>query len=77
MTGQRTAQILETLDAIPDQLDVALVIRHAERERIPTGTFGVDVPLTANGVASSAHLGKSLGARRQVNVTSSPVPRCV
>ena len=36
--------ILDGLVSIPDRTDAALVIRHAEREQIPTDTFGVDVP---------------------------------
>ena len=69
--------ILDGQASIPDRIDAALVIRHAEREEIPIGTFGVDVPLTAHGVVSAAQLGNALGAGRQVSVTSSPVPRCV
>ena len=72
-----TDQILDALAAIPDKTDVALVIRHAERDEIPTGTFGVDVALTSNGVVSAFQFGNALGVIRRVNVTSSPVPRCV
>lgn len=71
------ARTLSSLYAPPDQADVALVIRHAEREQIPLGTFGFDVPLTAHGVASAFQLGKALCAGRRVGVVSSPVPRCV
>ncbi len=78
MSGYRPIDhILEAIAAIPDRRDAALVIRHAEREQIPPGTFGVDVSLTAHGVASAAQLGKALGADRQVCVASSPVTRCV
>ncbi len=72
-----TDQILDALAAIPDKTDVALVIRHAEREEIPTGTFGADVALTSNGVVSAFLFGNALRVCRRVNVTSSPVPRCV
>ena len=72
------ASIVERLAAIPDIADAALVIRHAEREEIPPGSFGVDVPLTAVGVESAERLGATLyGIRPQVEVTTSPVPRCV
>ena len=37
------------LRALPAQADAALVLRHAERDAIPPGTFGQDVPLTARG----------------------------
>ncbi len=63
---------------MPADTDVALVLRHAEREEIPSGTFGVDVPLTAVGVESAERLGSALSEiRPPVGVTSSPVPRCV
>ena len=65
------------LSNIPAISDVALVLRHAEREDIPSGTFGVDVQLTANGIASAEELGAALSSMRpQTGVTSSPVSRC-
>ena len=70
-------QILEALTAVPESAGAALVLRHAERGEIPTGTFGVDVSITANGVVSARRLGEMLSGRRRVSVTSSPVPRCV
>ena len=69
--------VIEQLGAIPAQADAALILRHAEREDIPPGTFGVDVPLTEVGVASAERLGAMLsGARPQVRAVASPVPRC-
>lgn len=69
--------IAEQLGSIPTSADAALILRHGEREDIPSGTFGVDVPLTARGVASAEKLGEILSARRpHVRVTASPVPRC-
>ena len=70
--------ITAQLSDIPAQADAALMLRHAEREAIPPGTFGVDVPLTARGVASAERLGAMLSDLGvQVGVTTSPVPRCV
>ena len=79
MSLQETvASIVERLTAIPDKADAALMIRHAERGDIPPGALGVDVPLTAVGVESADSLGAILaGIRPQVEVFSSPVPRCV
>ena len=72
-----TSWIIEKLSRIPAQADAAVVLRHAEREDIPPGTFGVDVPLTACGVASAERLGAMLSATRpQPTTTASPVPRC-
>ena len=69
--------ITDQLSNLPDKVDTALILRHAEREEIPQGTFGVDMPLTAGGVASAECLGAMLVASRpHINVTSSPVPRC-
>ena len=69
--------IIEQLSRIPAQADVAVISRHAEREDIPPGTFGVDVPLTACGVSSAERFGAILSATRpQIRATASPVPRC-
>ena len=68
-----TSWIIEQLSNIPVQADVAVVLRHAEREDIHPGTFGVDVPLTACGVASAERLGAVLSAARpQIAATASP-----
>ncbi len=70
--------IAERLSHIPGPAHAALIIRHAEREGIPTGEFGVDIPLTARGVAEAERLGGALiCAGKELTVVSSPVPRCV
>ena len=70
--------VAEQLSNLPDKADAALVLRHAEREDIPLGTFVVDVPLTDAGVASAERLGATLsGIRPLVYASASPVPRCV
>ena len=69
--------ITEQLSSIPAHADVSLILRHAEREDIPPGTFGVNVPLTTSGVASAERLGATLsGMRPQAKAIASPVPRC-
>ena len=73
-TDEAIASILERLSAIRADADVSLVIRHAEREEIQTGTFGYHVALTAQGISSAQQLGAALSERRSI---SSPVPRCV
>ena len=66
------------LGRVPARADVSLVLRHAEREDIPAGTFGADVRLTARGVESAERLGAALsGIRREMGLTASPLPRCV
>ena len=70
--------ITEQIGRIPAQADAAVILRHAEREDIPPGTFGSDVPLTSRGVETAERLGAMLsGLRPQVGVTASSVPRCV
>lgn len=69
--------IEKQLSIIPTEADTTLILRHAEREYIPQGTFGFDVPLTDLGVASAEKLGAKLSDMRpQVRATASPVPRC-
>ena len=69
--------ILERLTTVPRDVDASLVVRHAEREEIPEGTFGFGVSLTAQGVRAAERLGAALSDRRTINAVSSPVPRCV
>ena len=70
---QPAASILERLTAVPEDADVALMIRHAEREAIPSGAFGRDVGLTGQGIRSSEWLGAALSEKRTICVVSSPV----
>ncbi len=69
--------VVQRLAAVPDDSAAAIVIRHAEREEIPPGDFGVDVPLTEGGLAQADRLGSLLSDQGVVCVVSSPVPRCV
>ena len=72
------SSIAERLSCIPGLADVALVIRHAEREVIPTGAFGLDVPLTVAGITEAERLGEAIRSfREHFTVVSSRVPRCV
>lgn len=71
------ASILERLATVPEGVDVSLVIRHAEREEIPAGTFGHDVNLTAEGTRAAEQLGAALSGDWALSLLSSPVPRCV
>ena len=71
------ASILERLAIVPEGVDASLVIRHAEREEIPAGTFGHSVNLTSEGTRAAEEFGAALSGGRTLNVLSSPVPRCV
>lgn len=75
--GCVTFWIEQQLRIIPTEADISLILRHAEREEIPQGTFGNDVPLTELGVASAEKLGGILAeVRPRIRATASPVPRC-
>ena len=71
---QRTLALLAD---VPSDADVALVIRHAEREPISPGTYGNDVSLTERGTHSARRLGKALTSRSSSAIITSPLPRCV
>ena len=71
------ASVLEQLAMVPDGVNVGLVIRHAEREDIPAGTFGQEVNLTSEGDRAAERLGADLAGERVLTMMSSPVPRCV
>ena len=78
MTSEEAvASTLQRLSLIPGDADVSLVIRHAEREEIPTATFGFHVALTAAGISAAEQMGKALSARGTITAVSSPIPRCV
>ncbi len=68
---------LTLLDRVPAGLPVALVLRHAEREEITSGTFGNDVSLTRRGSDSAHRLGIGLSSLMMSVVKSSPLPRCM
>lgn len=68
---------LALLDRVPEGTAAALVIRHAEREDIPPGTFGNNVPLTGPGWRAAYRLGMGLSRWPAGIVKTSPLPRCV
>ncbi len=70
------ASIEHRLAQVPPRADVALLVRHAEREEIPLGMFGEDVPLTPGGIAESEHLGRVLASWEWEGIVSSPLQRC-
>ena len=68
---------LTSLAKVPPASPVAVVLRHAEREEITSGTFGNDVSLTRRGSDSAHRLGMGLSSRMMGVVNSSPLPRCI
>lgn len=61
---------------IKDQEKVALILRHSEREKIPSGSWGMETPLTEKGRSLAQRLGEKMPFQRPWNFISSPVERC-
>lgn len=75
--GNAVDSIVARLGLVPADADAALVLRHAEREEIPPGTFGEDARLTSDGVVEAERLGWSLSGRDLAAIRSSPLVRCL
>ena len=72
------SSVVDRMSMVPAKSDVALVLRHAEREEIPLGTFGEEAPLTSAGITSAEKLGAMLSEKRpEASILASTVPRCV
>ncbi len=56
---------------------IALLIRHADRDDIPEGSFGNDVLLNQIGQENAFNYGEKLKNQQITKIYSSPVPRCV
>ncbi len=76
-TSDSVTSLMKQLAVVPERVDASLIIRHAEREDIPAGTFGHEVNLTAEGTQSAEQLGAALSENRALTIVSSPVTRCV
>lgn len=71
------SRTLALLDDAPSGLELALVLRHGERDYVEPGDYGNDVPLTRRGTASARRLGERLASFSPVAVKTSPLARCV
>jgi broad specificity phosphatase PhoE len=56
---------------------ISLLLRHADREDIPQGTFGNEILLNEKGRLNAQSFGKKLGERKIDRIFTSPVGRCV
>lgn len=56
---------------------ISLLIRHADRDDIPEGSFGNDVLLNQTGQLNAFQYGEKLKNQQITKIYSSPVPRCV
>ena len=77
MNGPDSATLLSDGGVVPRECDVALVLRHAQREDIPPGSFGEEVQLTQQGIKASERLGELISKRLPGMVVSSPIWRCI
>ncbi len=56
---------------------IAVLMRHAERERIHQGEFGNDFPITEGGARMAFEFGTNISGLSIAKIISSPIPRCV
>lgn len=76
MNASLQPQMSKTLKMAPIEEGVAMIIRHSIRYPIPSGSQGVNVPLTPFGVQLAEKLGRQLN--RPVGlIASSPIGRCI
>jgi broad specificity phosphatase PhoE len=57
--------------------NMAILIRHSERNHIPDGVHDIETPINAQGEIIAAELGKKLQIFSSIKVISSPIDRCV
>lgn len=56
---------------------LALIIRHADREQIPAGSFGNEIVLNEKGINNSINFGRDLKQHKINRIYTSPVERCI
>ncbi|GAB6009883.1 histidine phosphatase family protein [Dysgonomonas reticulitermitis] len=56
---------------------LSLLIRHADRDKIPSGEFGNDVLLNEKGKERALNFGKRLSELKISRILTSPIERCV
>ncbi len=56
---------------------IAVMMRHGEREIIPSGQFGSDLMLTKRGIRTVIDFGEKISKYNIAKILTSPIPRCV
>jgi broad specificity phosphatase PhoE len=69
--------MLEQIKKYSENDKISLLIRHADRDKIPAGEFGNDVLLNETGKERALNFGKSLSELKINKIFTSPVQRCV
>lgn len=70
-------KFIEQMNANSSEEKLAVIIRHADRDKIPQGSFGNDVLINQKGIGHSILFGQKLKDRKINRIYSSPIPRCV
>jgi len=68
---------IEEFSELPNNKRVAVFIRHSDRDKIPDGEFGNEVPINEKGIANAMVFGECLKGYRVNKAYVSPVLRCV
>lgn len=68
--------MLNKLLLLPPDAPTAVLLRHADRDRIPHGEIGNDVPLNEKGIQNAIGFGRALKPQRIARILTSPVWRC-
>lgn len=69
--------MIEEIKKHPVDSKLALIIRHADREQIPAGSFGNEILLNEKGINNSINFGRDLKQHKINCIYTSPVERCV
>lgn len=76
LTNPAVGRTSRLIQSVPQDLPVALLIRHSARNDIANGETGIEVPLNDLGVRMCEELGRELVGRVR-SIRSSAVLRCV
>lgn len=69
--------MIEQLKNHPADSKLAMLIRHADRERIPDGEFGNEIPINEEGKMNAIALGEKLQGQHVNRIFTSPIHRCI
>jgi broad specificity phosphatase PhoE len=70
-------KIIEELNNLPDHSRIAIIIRHADRDRIPPKQYGNDVLLNEVEKQNSLLFGERIKHKQIKKIYSSPIQRCI
>lgn len=62
---------------IDPQIRTAVIIRHGDRDLIPIGEFGNEIPINETGKKNAIDFGRSMQNVQINHIFSSPIQRCV